>query len=86
MFERRGFSRRGRASLGAAVAWRLSPVLLVAGLGCGTPASEPNAPLPEANPADVMIDRTSVRPFEIDIPDAVLEDLRARLGRTRLPD
>ncbi|MYI74879.1 MAG: epoxide hydrolase 1, partial [Acidobacteria bacterium] len=31
-------------------------------------------------------DPTAVRPFEIHVPDAVLDDLRLRLARTRLPD
>ena len=35
---------------------------------------------------DVPTDPTAVRPFEIHVSDAVLEDLHARLGRTRLPD
>ena len=29
---------------------------------------------------------TEIRPFEIDIPRAVLDDLAARLERTRWPD
>ena len=35
-----------------------------------------------------MTDGTSdeIRPFRIDVPDAVLEDLRERLARTRWPD
>ena len=31
-------------------------------------------------------DPTAIRPFTIDVPDAVLDDLRERLARTRLPD
>ena len=31
-------------------------------------------------------DPEAIRPFEIAVPDAVLEDLRVRLERTRLPD
>lgn len=45
--------------------------------GCAPPASEPDPPAP---------DPEAVRPFEIDIPSAVLDDLDARLSRTRLPD
>jgi pimeloyl-ACP methyl ester carboxylesterase len=29
---------------------------------------------------------TPIEPFKIDVPDAVIEDLKARLARTRLPD
>jgi epoxide hydrolase len=29
---------------------------------------------------------TRIRPFRIDIPQAALDDLRDRLGRTRWPD
>ena len=35
---------------------------------------------------EAPVDPTAIRPFEIAVPDAVLEDLRARLARTRLPD
>ena len=31
-------------------------------------------------------DPTAIRPFDIDVPDAVLEDLAGRLARTRFPD
>ena len=36
----------------------------------------------QAAPADPE----AIRPFTIDVPDAVLADLETRLGRTRLPD
>ena len=31
-------------------------------------------------------DPTAIRPFAVDVPDSVLDDLRERLARTRLPD
>ena len=33
-----------------------------------------------------MTDDPAVRPFRIDVPDAVLDDLRDRLARTRWPE
>lgn len=36
------------------------------------------SPAPDAN--------TAVEPFQIDVPEAELEDLHARLDRTRWPD
>ena len=33
-----------------------------------------------------VVDPDSIRPFEINVPDAVLVDLNERLARTRLPD
>jgi len=33
-----------------------------------------------------MTDSTDIRPFRIDIPQAALDDLRDRLGRTRWTD
>ena len=35
---------------------------------------------------ETPVDPTAIRPFEIAVPDAVLEDLQTRLERTRLPD
>lgn len=52
----------------------------------------PEGPGPEvATPVPVMemdtpTDPESVRPFTIDVPNAVLDDLRMRLARTRWPD
>ena len=55
-------------------------------VGCASPASGPDAPLEDAVAEEAPVDPTTIRPFEIAVPDAVLEDLRARLARTRLPD
>ena len=52
-----------------------------AGAGAG-PRPEPAAGQGQGAPADP----DAVRPFTIDVPDAVLADLEIRLGRTRLPD
>ncbi|HIE94264.1 MAG TPA: epoxide hydrolase [Acidobacteria bacterium] len=35
---------------------------------------------------EAPVDPTAIRPFEIAVPDPVLEDLQARLAKTRLPD
>ena len=35
---------------------------------------------------DTAVDPMAIRPFAIDVPEAVLEDLRVRLERTRFPD
>ena len=69
----------------------LTGLVLVAAAGCGSPPpAEEMAPAgpvapwrgDEAEPADPQ----AVRPFTIDVPEAVLDDLRLRLARTRLPD
>ena len=61
-------------------------LVTLAAVGCGSPATEQ----PETDGAavieDAPVDPTAVRPFEIAVPDEVLEDLHARLERTRLPD
>jgi pimeloyl-ACP methyl ester carboxylesterase len=36
--------------------------------------------------AEAAADPTAIRPFEVNIPEPVLEDLKARLRRTRYPD
>ena len=66
---------------------RVLPLLAAVAMGCGTPgggavdvAGEPGAA------TESSIDLTAIRPFEINVPDEVLEDLEARLARTRLPD
>jgi len=41
---------------------------------------------PEAAPAAEQEDGAEIRPFEISVPDAVLDDLRLRLAQTRFPD
>ena len=35
---------------------------------------------------EAPVDPTAVRPFTIDVPQAVLDDLQVRLEQTRLPD
>ncbi len=65
----------------------LLPLCIVA--GCGTPSSdlgEADAIPFDATESDVPTDPEALRPFVIDVPDAVLDDLRLRLERTRLPD
>lgn len=37
-------------------------------------------------PADAMAANITITPFAIDIPQAALDDLRARLAQTRWPD
>jgi pimeloyl-ACP methyl ester carboxylesterase len=63
-------------------------VFMLGGIGCAAPGNEA---VESANPVPEMteeepVDPTAVRPFTIDVPDAVLEDLQARLDNTRLPD
>ena len=74
--------RMGTLSAGVAGA----ALLTAAGCGSAPPEADPGAPaarMPEeAEPADPE----AVRPFTVAVPDAVLEDLRLRLARTRLPD
>ena len=51
------------------------------------PPSVASGPPPAMElPVNTTGDPEAVRPFTIDVPDAVLDDLRARLRRTRLPD
>ena len=59
--------------------------------GCaGEPAEEAGSmappPAPWLGDGPPAGDPEAVRPFTIDVPDAVLDDLDARLARTRLPD
>ncbi len=66
-------------------------VSLFLAIDCGPPQDGPavsaTAPSTAANgPSDTLPDPSAIRPFAIDVPDAVLEDLRTRLERTRLPD
>ncbi len=68
------------------------PLLLLASLAAACAAEPPPAtvasgPPPALElPANTTGDPEAVRPFTIDVPDPVLDDLRARLRRTRLPD
>ena len=64
----------------------LGVVVAVAAVGCAAPASEPEPPAADAAAEKAPVDPTAIRPFEIAVPDEVLEDLRVRLAQTRLPD
>jgi len=59
--------------------------LMVAMVGCG-PSVVESQPPQEDMVTDVPADPTAIRPFEITVPDAVLDDLKLRLEQTRLPD
>ena len=59
--------------------------LMVAVVGCGPSAVESQPPQ-EDMVTDVPADPTAIRPFEITVPDSVLDDLKLRLEQTRLPD
>ena len=61
-------------------------LVALAAVGCASPASEPDVLVGEAAAEEAPVDPTAVRPFEIAVPDEVLDDLQARLARTRLPD
>lgn len=63
----------------------LCPWLMVAVVGCGPSAVESQPPQ-EDMVTDVPADPTAIRPFEITVPDSVLDDLKLRLEQTRLPD
>lgn len=77
-------SRLGRPRVNPLVV--VVALVAVAAVGCAAPATEPAAPVDDAAAAEVPVDPTAIRPFTINVPEAVLDDLRARLGRTRLPD
>ena len=73
-----------------ATARRTAPLVLMAAfalaagmLASAETASAAPAPGQEENVAE---DPEAIRPFTIDVPDAVLADLQDRLARTRLPD
>ena len=59
--------------------------LMVAVVGCG-PSVVESQPPQEDMVTDVPADPTAIRPFEITVPDSVLDDLKLRLEQTRLPD
>ena len=77
-------SRLGRPRVNPLVV--VVALVAVAAVGCASPATEPAAPVDDSAAAEVPVDPTAIRPFTINVPEAVLDDLRARLGRTRLPD
>ncbi len=67
--------------------WTLG--LTVLGTACGgggmptdTASTEPSA----ANDTAVSADPDAIRPFEVNVPQEVLDDLKVRLARTRFPD
>ena len=64
----------------------LGVVLLAGAVGCASPASEPDVSGDDARAEEAPVDPTAIRPFTIAVSEAVLDDLRARLVRTRLPD
>ena len=64
----------------------LAVVLVVAVVGCGPLASEPYPLAGDDAAEEAPVDPTAIRPFTIAVSDVVLDDLRARLVRTRLPD
>ncbi len=73
--------------------WRrllLAELVAIPALGCTaeTPMSDDarDSRVPTMVAATAPSDPTAIRPFEIDVPEAVLTDLRDRLARTRLPD
>ena len=61
-------------------------VVMGAAVGCAVPASEPAGSADDAVTEEAPVDPTAVRPFTINVPEAVLDDLRVRLEQTRLPD
>ena len=68
----------------------LTGLAIVALAGCTGSAlvetdSEAMAPVPVME-MEMPSDLEAIRPFTIDVPEAVLVDLRSRLARTRLPD
>jgi len=68
---------------------RLLPVLLLLTLavGCGDSESPSmvSAPAPVTEAA-VEVDPMAIRPFVVQVPDPVLDDLQTRLRATRYPD
>ena len=58
-------------------------LLLVAAAGCAGGENPSAVSMPAVEGA---ADQTAIRPFEIHIPEAVLEDLKTRLRLTRYPD
>ena len=63
---------------------RLVPMLLLlVGIGC----SGSDSPSPVSTPTDAdSTDPFAVRPFTVQIPQPILDDLQTRLQRTRFPD
>ena len=60
---------------------------IVATVGCSTEDTQLTEPaLAEPTAAEDRGDPTAIRPFEITVPDEVLEDLDRRLAQTRFPD
>ena len=61
-------------------------VSLLSWIACGSTPTERAPAAAEKAEAAAAPDPTAIRPFKIDVPDAVLVDLKDRLARTRLPD
>ena len=59
---------------------------VLAGGVCAAAVAVAGATLAGAAAEQGEPDPTAIRPFTVDVPDAVLGDLRERLARTRLPD
>jgi len=62
--------------------------MIVALMAAGGPGQAAQAPRPATAQSAAGAERASapIRPFKIQIPDAVLKDLKDRLARTRYPD
>ena len=73
----------GGAVAAAAVAVTFAFAMSAQGEGAGA-GPRPAAAAPQGQGA--AADPDAIRPFTIDVPDAVLADLEIRLDRTRLPD
>ncbi|MDP6582799.1 MAG: epoxide hydrolase, partial [Vicinamibacterales bacterium] len=67
-------------------AYAVGIVLLGGAVGCASPPSESADLVDDAVTEETPVDSTAVRPFTIEVPDAVLDDLQTRLDNTRLPD
>ena len=69
---------------------RLYLLLAVCGVACSAPSGEPGAgaaqPVSVGATTEDTSDSSAIRPFEIHVPDEVLDDLHMRLARTRLPE
>ena len=71
----------------ATLGWILGLTVLGVGCGGGGMPAEPASTEPSAtSEAVVSADPDAIRPFEVDVPQAVLDDLKVRLARTRFPD
>ena len=76
---------RNRESSGVVAALLATSLAACAGATPVTDATETSAPVPVMT-MERPSDPDAIRPFTIDVPDEVLDDLQARLSRARLPD